>query len=91
MLTPIGNPQKLYLYTSFNISMGTFLKYMLPLTLLSLLLLIATMLAVLTLALVIADRKLFRSVDYFPLLTFVCFFLFIGNTAAAKAPEKAPI
>ena len=27
----------------------------------------------------LADRKLFRSVDYFLLLTFLCFFLFIGN------------
>lgn len=44
MLTPIGNPQNLYLYTSFDVSMGTFLKYMLPLTLLSLLLLIAAIL-----------------------------------------------
>lgn len=132
MLTPIGNPQNLYLYTTFDIPMGTFLKYMLPLTLLSLLLLIAAilllgkkpletqgletlpfpdrkklalhlllflvcaacvlrliswpvMLAVLTLALVIADRKLFRSVDYFLLLTFVCFFLFIGNTGRIPA------
>ena len=26
-----------------------------------------------------ADRRLFRSVDYFLLLTFLCFFIFIGN------------
>lgn len=28
------------------------------------------------------DRSLFRSVDYFLLLTFLCFFLFVGNTSA---------
>ena len=126
MLTPIGNPQNLYLYSAFSIPIGTFLLDMLPLTLLSLLLLIVgvillpkseisvtapekltalpkgrllfylalflvaiscvvrllswpVMLAVLCLAVLIMDRKLFRSVDYFLLLTFVCFFLFIGN------------
>lgn len=123
MLTPIGNPQNLYLYTAFDLSMGTFLGYMLPLTLLSLLLLAAAlfllgkkplapqslesadapdgkklavygllflvclacvlrlipwpvMLFVLILAVILTDRKLFGSVDYFLLLTFVCFFPF---------------
>lgn len=126
MLTPIGNPQNLYLYSAFSIPMGTFLLNMLPLTLLSLVLLIISvflqpkaeivvaapeklsappkgrlifylvlflvalscvirllpwpaMLMILSAAVLIADRKLFRSVDYFLLLTFVCFFLFIGN------------
>jgi Na+/H+ antiporter NhaD/arsenite permease-like protein len=37
------------------------------------------MLAVLMLAVLLIDQSLFRSVDYFLLLTFVCFFLFIGN------------
>ena len=126
MLTPLGNPQNLYLYSAFSIPMGTFLLYMLPLTLFSFALLVLSifllpkaeisvsapekipalpkrklalylvlflaalscvvrllpwpaMLAILGLAVLIADRKLFRSVDYFLLLTFVCFFLFIGN------------
>lgn len=35
MLTPIGNPQNLYLYSTFSIPMQTFLLEMLPLTLLS--------------------------------------------------------
>ena len=132
MLTPIGNPQNLYLYTAFDLSMGTFLGYMLPLTLLSLLLLAAAlfllgkkplapqslesadapdgkklavygllflvclacvlrlipwpvMLFVLILAVILTDRKLFGSVDYFLLLTFVCFFLFIGNAGRIPA------
>ena len=126
MLTPIGNPQNLYLYSAFSIPMSTFLLDMLPLTLLSLALLTISicllpkaeiavtapekpstlpkgrlifylalflvalscvirllpwpaMLVILSVAVLIADRKLFRRVDYFLLLTFVCFFLFIGN------------
>ncbi len=39
MLTPIGNPQNLYLYSAFSLSMGEFLGYMLPLALAALLLL----------------------------------------------------
>lgn len=31
------------------------------------------------LAVLIVDRKLYRSVDYFLLLTFLCFFVFVGN------------
>lgn len=132
MLTPIGNPQNLYLYTAFDLSMGSFLGHMLPLTMLSLLLLTAAifllgrkpitvqasekpelpdrkklavyvllflvclscvlrilswpvMLAILVLAVAVADRKLFRSVDYFLLLTFACFFLFIGNVERIPA------
>ena len=126
MLTPIGNPQNLYLQSTFSIPIVTFLLDMLPLTLLSLLLLVISvcllpktkidltapeklspppkgrlliylalflvalgcviqllpwpiMLAILCVVSLITDRKLFRSVDYFLLLTFVCFFLFIGN------------
>lgn len=132
MLTPVGNPQNLYLYTAFELPMGTFLGYMLPLALLSLLLLAAAllllgrkplsvqtsekpespdkrkltvyvllflvclscvlrlvswpvMLAVLVLTVLIVDRKLFGAVDYFLLLTFVCFFLFIGNVERIPA------
>lgn len=126
MLTPVGNPQNLYLYTVYDLPMGTFLGYMLPLALISLLLLSAAifllgreplsvqeteradapdgkklavyavlflvclacvlrllpwpvMLAILVLTVLFMDRKLFGAIDYFLLLTFVCFFLFIGN------------
>ena len=41
MLTPIGNPQNLYLYGKGGMSMGEFLRLMLPYTLISLLLLAA--------------------------------------------------
>lgn len=136
MLTPVGNPQNLYLYTAFELSMGTFLKYMLPLAFFSLILLAIAifllgkrpltpqdleevklsdrkkmtvyillflvclacvlrwvswpvMLAILILAVIIVDRRLFRSVDYFLLLTFVCFFLFIGNVG--RIPEVSSL
>lgn len=128
MLTPIGNPQNLYLYSKFQLSMLQFISFMLPLTLVSfvlLLLFIRTipensftltltdeaapaepknsllgfylmlflvclgcvlhflswqiMLVILIAAVAFVDRTLFRSVDYFLLLTFVCFFVFIGN------------
>lgn len=127
MLTPVGNPQNLYLYTCFNISMGQFLLLMLPLTILSgILLFVAAMfikaqplsgskqttditpiprgkfilyvilfmvcitcvlrmmdyrimLGIVIAAMLISDRSLFKKVDYFLLLTFVCFFVFIGN------------
>ncbi len=132
MLTPIGNPQNLYLYTAFELPMGTFLGYMLPLAALSFLLLIVAilllgkrplsavpgeraqapdrkkliiyvllflvclacvlrlltwpvMLTILVLTALFVDRKLFVQVDFFLLLTFLCFFLFIGNVGRIPA------
>ncbi len=46
MLTPIGNPQNLYLYGRAGISIGSFLMLMLPYTLISLILLVVWGLAV---------------------------------------------
>ncbi len=40
MATPIGNPQNLYLYSTFGLSAGTLIRYMLPLTVFSALLLV---------------------------------------------------
>ena len=126
MFTPVGNPQNLYLYTAFSISMTDFLKVMLPLTSLSLLLMIIAvillpnkalaieqtkkaaitskskcmiyfslflvcllcvvhiisfqwMLVIAAAVVILTDRALFKNVDYSLLLTFVCFFIFIGN------------
>ena len=42
MLTPIGNPQNLYLFSAFNMSMGDFLITILPYALLSLVLVIVS-------------------------------------------------
>ncbi len=136
MLTPIGNPQNLYLYGKADISLGQFIMLMLPYTLLSLGLLIVWcvgfqyilkkkesdrktlqitfdeqttlegkkqalagycvlfVICLLTVAHVIPygitlvvvcctvlllDKKVLLQVDYSLLLTFVGFFVFIGN------------
>lgn len=124
MLTPIGNPQNLYLYSGFHIPIQEFLLLMLPLTIISALLLVAAimllknkpidtdtsvpdshldghahliaylilflvciacvihiieypiMLIITAVVIFLCDRKLFTKVDYFLLLTFVCFFIF---------------
>lgn len=133
MLTPIGNPQNLYLYGKAQMSAGAFIGLMLPYSLLSLLLLVvcgATVakhsgievrgadvslpeegkeeqkkyllpgylllfilclltvahvipypvtLGIVVLAVLIPDRGTLGKVDYSLLLTFVGFFIFIGN------------
>lgn len=126
MFTPIGNPQNLYLYSTFHITIQEFLTLMLPLTLVSAALLVIAilllknspltsaaapdshmsggmrpaaylilflvciacvvhiiefpiMLAITVTVIFFCDRSLFARVDYFLLLTFVCFFIFIGN------------
>ncbi len=42
MLTPIGNPQNLYLFSKFNMRMGEFISTLLPYALLSLVLIVAS-------------------------------------------------
>lgn len=135
MLTPIGNPQNLYLYSAFSIPASAFLQTMLPLTLAALVLLSAAacllpcceltikdmppaaplsrihlaiylclflvclgcvahlitfpwMLLIVTVCMFLTDRSLFRQADYFLLLTFVCFFLFIGNMERIPAVSQ---
>lgn len=136
MLTPIGNPQNLYLYGKSGMRMAEFLLLMLPYTVVSLLLLVgwavavcrkqasscigvlpeqqntsadrkiilldAVLFAVCLLAVVrvlpygvafaavlvcvlFADPHTLRAVDYSLLLTFVAFFIFIGNLGRIPA------
>ena len=135
MLTPLGNPQNLYLYSISGMSIGEFLMTMLPLTAVSAVLLIVSCLmtkkealqtnlekkticeskkekvlcafyAVLfcvslltvlrivpyqltfALALVgglLTDREVLKKVDYSLLLTFISFFIFIGNMGRIEA------
>ncbi len=136
MLTPIGNPQNLYLYGKAGLSVGDFLWLMLPYTLLSLgmllvwqllfagrskevmrvtftgqvslkgkeksliiylvlfglcLLVVAHVvpygvaLAVVLLTVLVLDRQVLKKVDYSLLLTFVGFFVFIGNMGRIPA------
>lgn len=126
MLTPVGNPQNLYLYSFYNINIVDFFKITLPISAVSLVLIIATTLLqkgnninvefkknititskkelviyitlfllclttvfhlihyLVTLVVVcatifIADKKLFKAIDFGLLATFVCFFIFVGS------------
>lgn len=136
MLTPVGNPQNLYLYGKAGLSLGSFVLLMLPYTLVSFLLImiwstaqarsyrapievsfaekvqlsgkgmllaaysllfIVDLLAVarllpygLALLLTVVgvwltDRTIFLRIDYSLLLTFVGFFVFIGNMGRLPA------
>ena len=140
MLTPVGNPQNLYLYGKAGLSIREFLMLMLPYTLLSLVLLavwsliqgrawpqairtgetslpddlphekgvtyriavylVLFLLCLLTVAHILpwqavffaviimvaaADRQVFVKVDYSLLLTFACFFVFVGNIGRIPA------
>ena len=130
MLTPIGNPQNLYLYSRYDLSLGVFFRTMAPYTALSLALLVVLtlvlvpggtaslsegstfhsfhrktfavyavlfLLCLLSVArvldwrivlvavlavVVIENYRLLRMVDYSLLLTFVFFFVFIGNVGS---------
>lgn len=140
MLTPVGNPQNLYLYGRAGLSIREFLMLMLPYTLLSLALLVvwsliqgracpqtlesgeasvqdnlphgkkavyslvvylmlfllcllavghilpwqAALVAVIIMIFV-TDRQVFARVDYFLLLTFTGFFVFVGNVGRIPA------
>ena len=136
MLTPIGNPQNLYLYGKAGLSLGAFVLLMLPYAAAALVLIVLWSLAqsracpgtvqvsfgekaglvgnrvqlavygvlfaldllavarvvpcgvtlgVTVLALLAADRGVFSRVDYSLLLTFVGFFIFIGNIGRLPA------
>jgi len=137
MLTPIGNPQNLYVYSFYRLDMLSFFQYVLPigavsygmligLTLFSkdsridialepeielsgltkpllyyiilFLICIATVLRfldykicvlIILAATFIADKKLLAKVDYGLLLTFVCFFVFVGNLERIDAIKNA--
>ncbi len=129
MLTPIGNPQNLLLYSMSQMDVIHFVLHMLPLTLISFVLILICILAiksqpiqlaentaqkqenvlgsyrfwvyvllflvcmgnvfhlysywivlaVVTVVILVLNRSLFAEVDYSLLLTFVGFFIFIGN------------
>jgi Na+/H+ antiporter NhaD/arsenite permease-like protein len=127
MTTPIGNPQNLYLYSRYGLSMGEFFSTMLPLTAASFVLLTVFVLVrrsapvsvaakaetaqpmakgrlvlllvlfllclavvadvlplwlvcvIVLIALLFTDRVALLKVDYSLLLTFIGFFIFVGN------------
>jgi len=132
MLTPVGNPQNLYIYSFYQMKILSFFGYVLPVGIISyfiitgiilvskddnkgatfeqkfrmgkfrlgdikknllyyvglFILCIATVLRILDYricffvilaATLLVDRKLLKKVDYGLLLTFICFFVFVGN------------
>ncbi len=132
MLTPMGNPQNLYIYEHYGLSIGEFFALTLPCTALGfVLLLIASFLMIkndtlnvsvektsikggkmlvlycilgvlcllsvlkkvdyritvlaVFISLVITDRPTLLGIDWFLLLTFVMFFIFVGNLAATES------
>lgn len=137
MLTPVGNPQNLRLFTCYDLSITDFMKITMPYAAFSLILILAavlitknesldikleakagagtkisskpykiiiySLLFLLSLACVIRlidyritfiivlaailvfDRKILRKVDYCLLLTFVFFFIFVGNIGSIPA------
>lgn len=136
MLTPMGNPQNLYLYSKFNLSIGEFFGIIFPYSALSLVMLICSvflflpklqtekprgtakiegrlkpilfvilfavnmltilrilddklLLVIVAAAVLIIDRKLFLQADYSLLLTFVFFFIFVGNLGAIPALSES--
>lgn len=130
-LTPMGNPQNLFLYSYFNISPIEFFKITLPLTLISLILLLIftlkgknyklnveisktviknkklsiiffLLLIIILLSVfhiinykivfvitiittIIFDKKLLIKIDYSLLITFIGFFIFIGNISSIES------
>lgn len=133
-LTPMGNPQNLFIYSFYNISPSTFFKITLPLVIGSIVLLILFMIknddsilnlklektnitnnkklfiSILLLLLIILSvfnilnykivflivlvtvfiisKESFLNVDYSLLLTFIAFFIFIGNISSMDSVVK---
>jgi len=135
MLTPIGNPQNLYLYGQAGISVMDFVLLMIPYTTVSLILLFVwifgvcgrqnealevhfakehhvknkklllvyaalfvicllvvariiiwpVMLGIVLVVMLVMDRQVLKNVDYSLLMTFVGFFVFIGNMGRIQA------
>ncbi len=126
--TPVGNPQNLFLYSYYSMTIGEFFEITLPLTAVCFALICALLcvrkgerlikeestgisalnkaslivyimlfaicilsvlgtipwyisLAIICVIVFIKDKSLFAKADYILLITFVCFFVFVGNMA----------
>lgn len=136
MLTPMGNPQNLYLYGLSGMGIGEFIMLMLPYTIVSAILLCILLLlnkkqplnladmeeeevnanpwhiamyvllfavciltvlrivewyivaVIVVLAMLVIDRRVFAKTDYSLLLTFISFFIFIGNMGQIEAVRE---
>lgn len=135
MVTPVGNPQNLFIYAAYGVSLPDFFAALLPFAVLAFVLLSVVCLsmgkasavaripldeariakkrfafhltlfmlclfsvarilpyqalfAIVVVALLMFNRKLFARVDYGLIATFVCFFVFSGNMARIPAVSE---
>lgn len=136
MLTPVGNPQNLYLYSYYSMNPFDFFKITVPVSIMGVFFLTAAsllckkqpvsmntdaktnplnkrrltlyiilfilcllsvfsvidyrlMILIVCIVIVITDRKLILHADYGLLLTFVCFFIFVGNAERIDLVHRA--
>lgn len=129
-LTPMGNPQNLFLFTRYNLSITQFFSTVTPFVLMGMIMLVllnlkipvsnlkftledikikniknAVIYCILFIIVILSvvniidyriasaltfififmeDKNLFKKIDYFLIITFICFFIFIGNISGMK-------
>lgn len=93
MATPMGNPQNLYIYSHFSMPVADFFRVTLPPTAVSLCTVLRLLdwrvcLVVVLVCVLTADWRVLKRVDYALLLTFICFFVFVGNLSAVPAVRE---
>lgn len=86
MLTPIGNPQNLYLYTLSGMSFGSFILTMLPLTVLSLGLLLVIVLTGRRLPIEVKFEKADVNISKFKLIVIAILFVICMGTVIRVIP-----
>ncbi|WP_461436419.1 SLC13 family permease [Methanosphaera sp.] len=91
MVLPIGAPHNIVMYTTSNISFGSFFLILLPYVIVSLIFLIAVLLFIPKEDIAIHNigeiqfkrnrflKRVIKGVDYYLLLTFIALFVLIGN------------
>lgn len=137
MLTPIGNPQNLYLFSYYHLSLLNFIKIVLPVGIIGYIIIMGVLFAsksgntavsiqqrstfgnkrglfsyfvglfilcvltvlrildyricvfIVMISIVVFNRGLFKKVDYSLLLTFVVFFVFVGNIGQLSIVKDA--
>lgn len=86
MLTPIGNPQNLYLYNLSGMEFGSFLLLMLPLTLISLIMLIIIVLISKKAPITVSFEKADVEISKFKLTVIAILFLICMGTVVRVVP-----
>ena len=87
MFTPVGNPQNLYLASAFSVSTGTFLMRMLPLTALSLILLVAAACMLPSASVDIASQPVEEQPEPKKLAVYLALFVVVFNIQAGEPAQ----